>query len=733
MVLRNLFASLGKAIIMTLSVIRGAALLAVVALVATTSAQPPLPPPTPVPDQQDANPVQDAKAAELEQPEPGVKVADKGPIHEAFAQPGAETRGKGLTAPKAPPKPIPELPPDTKPEGENVRWVPGYWHWDAEKEDFLWISGFWRNVPAGRTWQAGEWIEKNGSWTYTPGFWRPTDMNNWRVDLPEPPKPVESGPSTPPENQDAVWVPGGWEYRDGQYAWRAGYWAHPNGNQVWQPGQYLASGSGYSYVPGYWDYPLEERGMLYAPVYFTEPLWQTPGWYYRPRFAFNLGFGYGWGTGAFFGSLFYGPGFNNYYYGNYYNPWYNGGGGWGGFWGPTFGFAFGFGSAWGGWGGYCPWWKSSYGYHNCLWNHYCHLNKGNPNWAGQVQAAGVARAVGAAGRTQTGAARTGAARAIGITPSGGVAGVGTAARAAARTATATTSQRPLIQPASQVARSMQAGRATSKAGASAAGSVPRGGNNAAVTSRPGGAAKGGIAVSPTGRAVQSTPTHAGSVNITPSGGRPNNSSASSNLPAPKLGGDRASIPNAGGNQPAPKLGGGRPGNPVVSGSQPAPKLGGATQPSGPTIRYGNSGNEAPRVQIRPDGSAAGRPATPSLPNNASPTIRSGNLPGNPAGGQPSFRGGDSGGRSVAPQIRPSAPSQPQFRPQSIPSRPSGPAMRPSGGSFGGGRSIQMSPSGGRPGGSMGGARMGGGGGGGARMGGGGGGARPGGGGGRGGR
>ena len=178
-----------------------------------------------------------------------------------------------------------------------------------------------------------------------------------------------------------------------------GYWAYPNENQVWQPGQYLATGSGYSYCPGYWDYPLEERGLLNAPVYFTEPLWQTPGWAYRPRFAFGLGYGLGrlGFTGSFFNSLYYGPGFNNYYYGNYYNPWFTGG--WGGlghpFWGPAFGFGFGFGFGWGGWGGYFPWWGTCKGFCNPLWNHYCHLNKGNPNWANQVRAAGVARSVGA--------------------------------------------------------------------------------------------------------------------------------------------------------------------------------------------------------------------------------------------------------------------------------------------------------------------------------------------------
>jgi YXWGXW repeat-containing protein len=648
---------------MKLSVIRGAALFAAIALVATADAQPPLPPPTTVPDKQDA------KANDSEQPEPGVKVAEKGPIHEAFAQPGADTRGKGMTAPRKPPNPIPELPPDTKPEGENVRWVSGYWHWDAEKEDFIWISGFWRNVPPGRTWQAGEWAEKNGTWMYTPGFWRPTNMNNWRVDLPEPPKSVESGPNTPADNSNAIWVPGTWEFRNEQFVWRPGYWAYPNGDQVWQPGQYLATGSGYCYNPGYWDYPLEERGLLYAPVYFTEPLWQTPGWYYRPRFAFGLGLGLGWGTGAFFSSLFYGPGYNNYYYGNYYNPWYTGG--WYGspFWSPVFSIGFGFGSAWSGWGGYYPWWHHHHGYHNPLWNHYCWLNKNNPQWAGHVQAAGVARAVGAAPRPQTIATGTATQRPIRVSPTGGVAG---AAQTAARAAASTTASKPLIQPASQVARSLETARTTRNPSAGAAGGAPR------VGGMTGGGVPGvGGGNARVGRSLEGAPTHAGALPLTPSGGR-------------------AGSPAVGGN----------PSGSSASGPGAA----------GPTIRYGTGGpDRSPNLPIRPDGSAARRPATADFPGNTGPTIRSGDFPGgNASRGQPVLGGGNAGARPISPQLHPST-GMPQMRPVSpgFPSRPSGPSMRPSG-NFGGGRSIQISPSGGRVGGmgGMGGARPGGGGGGG---------------------
>ena len=45
---------------------------------------------------------------------------------------------------------IDEVPPEYKPEGENVQWIPGYWAWDVAQSDFIWVSGLWRDVPPGR-------------------------------------------------------------------------------------------------------------------------------------------------------------------------------------------------------------------------------------------------------------------------------------------------------------------------------------------------------------------------------------------------------------------------------------------------------------------------------------------------------------------------------------------------------------------------------------------------------
>ena len=44
---------------------------------------------------------------------------------------------------KLPPEAIEEVPPEQRPEGDNVAWIPGYTAWDDERGDFLWVSGIW--------------------------------------------------------------------------------------------------------------------------------------------------------------------------------------------------------------------------------------------------------------------------------------------------------------------------------------------------------------------------------------------------------------------------------------------------------------------------------------------------------------------------------------------------------------------------------------------------------------
>ena len=88
---------------------------------------------------------------------PGAQVLTRGPVHEAFAGMITFNPEPGVVVTKAPPDVIEEMPPEERPAGDNVTWIPGYWGWDDERSDFLWVSGMWRALPPGRAWMAGYW------------------------------------------------------------------------------------------------------------------------------------------------------------------------------------------------------------------------------------------------------------------------------------------------------------------------------------------------------------------------------------------------------------------------------------------------------------------------------------------------------------------------------------------------------------------------------------------------
>src|SRR6185437_845057 len=71
-----------------------------------------------------------------------VEVLARGPVHEAYAEPTEVRPDPSPVIPRQPPAPIEELPPDQRPEGDNVQWIPGYWAWQTDPGDFVWVSGF---------------------------------------------------------------------------------------------------------------------------------------------------------------------------------------------------------------------------------------------------------------------------------------------------------------------------------------------------------------------------------------------------------------------------------------------------------------------------------------------------------------------------------------------------------------------------------------------------------------
>ncbi|MHB8736843.1 MAG: hypothetical protein ACYC6M_16190, partial [Terriglobales bacterium] len=236
---------------------------------------------------------QDATPGDEPPPAPkGIEVLARGPVHEAFASlTGEPTPTKLVT--KKPPKPLDELPPAEKPEG-HVVWIGGYWAWDDERKDYLWVSGLWRTPPPHKQWIAGYWREEGEEWQWVAGFWTDTkeDQETKEVAyLPQPPEPPGVASPGQPPTADSFYVPGAWMWRPdtGTYAWRAGYWARVQPGYVWVPDHYRWTPSGYIFIAGYWDLAVSRRGVLYAPV-IVDPAVVTTGFYYTPAYAVSDAF-----------------------------------------------------------------------------------------------------------------------------------------------------------------------------------------------------------------------------------------------------------------------------------------------------------------------------------------------------------------------------------------------------------------------------------------------------------
>lgn len=246
--------------------------------------------------------------------EQGIEPLDKGPVHEAFAQPGNKNPQPGLIVHKQPPQLVDEMPPDQKPEGNNVQWIKGYWAWDADRNDFIWVSGFWRVAPPERHWVQGSWVQVDDGWQWSPGYWAAIQQDNTAY-LPQPPESLDYGPSTPAPSDDTFYVPGNWVYTNSDYVWQPGFWSYYQPGYTWVDASYYWTPYGYVYSSGYWDYPWWNRGWLFAPVWFHRPwlFWNT-GHFYRPFWGINT---------PFLSAFFWGSRFpHHYWYGRPGDPFF---------------------------------------------------------------------------------------------------------------------------------------------------------------------------------------------------------------------------------------------------------------------------------------------------------------------------------------------------------------------------------------------------------------------------
>jgi hypothetical protein len=249
--------------------------------------------------------------------EEGVQVLTRGPVHEAFAETVTYNPEPGVVVAKSPPAAIEEVPPEQRLEGANVAWIPGYWAWDDERSDFLWVSGIWRALPPGRQWVPGYWGKVAQGFQWISGYWSDAKVEQVEY-LPEPPATVEIGPNVAAPSADDIWLPGCWVWQSGRYAWRPGFWAPAQPNWVWMPAHYVWAPRGYVFVDGYWDYSIDRRGVLFAPVYFSASVYGRPGFSYSPTTVIDLG--------VFTSHLFLRPRYQHYYFGDYYAANYSGAG-----------------------------------------------------------------------------------------------------------------------------------------------------------------------------------------------------------------------------------------------------------------------------------------------------------------------------------------------------------------------------------------------------------------------
>jgi hypothetical protein len=281
---------------------------------------------------------------EIPVPKPGEgEVQGRGPVHEGFAQPGGVIR-PGPIVPKKPPVAIPETPSEHRPEGDNVIWIPGYWSYDEDRNDFLWVSGFWRVVPAGRKWVPGYWAPAGEGYRWVPGMWANARLAQTPY-VEAPPESLDRGPVVPAPDEDHSYVPGTWVNRDERWLWQPGFWCPPNPGFVYTPPSYCWTPRGYLFCDGFWDHCLETRGILSAPVWFDRPYWDTPGWSFCPRFTVGLP--------GFFGSLWIRGG--NYCFGDFYGARYAA-------------------------RGFQPWITHGARIRDPLFGYYNGINRGNPNW-----------------------------------------------------------------------------------------------------------------------------------------------------------------------------------------------------------------------------------------------------------------------------------------------------------------------------------------------------------------
>ncbi|MBC7818196.1 MAG: YXWGXW repeat-containing protein [Planctomycetaceae bacterium] len=190
-----------------------------------------------------------------------------GPVHEAFMNPFSTNTLVGELVTTTPPAPLVENVPQLAQHSDALQFIKGYWSLNPETHKFVWVTGTLRNGPPGHTWMASVWEKVDGGFRRTPGAWVPNGFDITKATVPVPPVAKQIGPIGNAPSANHVWLPGHWNHNNGQFVWKPGFWGQGNSNWVWTAPRYIQTVHGAVLISGFWDRPITERGLLFAPLH----------------------------------------------------------------------------------------------------------------------------------------------------------------------------------------------------------------------------------------------------------------------------------------------------------------------------------------------------------------------------------------------------------------------------------------------------------------------------------
>lgn len=147
--------------------------------------------------------------------------------------------------------------------GDNVDWLPGYWKFHAELEDFVWVGGTFvvREPPAAEQ-ETSELADASGVTNVDVDVEAETAATVATVTLEPkvPPRPAPRKETIPPAPKvaGALWIPGYWELKANAWHWVGGRWQLPSkrGARFRAPSVEVRAGVKV-YVPGGWSFSIK--------------------------------------------------------------------------------------------------------------------------------------------------------------------------------------------------------------------------------------------------------------------------------------------------------------------------------------------------------------------------------------------------------------------------------------------------------------------------------------------